>query len=131
MKRIDIICIIDDDPIYVFVTKKALESASWSKTVWHFENGKETYEKLKVCILSKENLPDLILLDINMPIWDGWDFLDEFTQIPIDKEIIIYLVSSSNNPVDIKRARNYKKVNNYLIKPITMEKLKKELQSIC
>lgn len=130
MKSIDIICIIDDDPIHVFVTKKAITSAKIGKTILVFENGKEAFDKLKELMSSKENLPDLILLDINMPIWDGWDFLDEFTQIPVDKEIIIYVVSSSNNPTDLQKASTYKKVNNYLIKPITMEKLKEELKAI-
>nr|WP_321222116.1 response regulator [uncultured Psychroserpens sp.] len=79
---------------------------------------------LKPIMLAGENLPDIILLDINMPIMDGWQFLDEFVKIESHKLITIYIVSSSIDPQDIKRAKKYQNISNYIVKPITIKKLK-------
>lgn len=128
MKKIDIVCIIDDDPTHVFVTKRSLQLGNFCESIMVFRNGKEAFDSLKAICLAGERLPDLILLDINMPVWDGWNFLDEFMQIPIASKIIVYIITSSNNPEDIRRAEQYSLVSNFLIKPITIEKLQAELQ---
>lgn len=65
-----------------------------------------------------------MLLDLNMTIMDGWQFLDEFTKINTDKKIIIYIITSSIDPTDVERSKEYNNVNNYLVKPITLEILK-------
>ncbi len=129
MKKIDIICIIDDDPIHVFFTQESLKEAEIGASIVVYENGKDAFDNLKLLITKEKDIPDLILLDINMPIWDGWDFLDEFTKIPVDKKITIYVVSSSSNPQDMQKAKTYEQVSNFIVKPISMETLKKELQN--
>ncbi len=125
MKKIDIACIIDDDPIFVFGTKRIMQIANFCNGFLVFHNGKEAYDSLRAIILVGEKLPDLILLDLNMPIWDGWHFLDEFTQIPIEKPVTLYIVTSSIDPEDTERAKSYEIVSNYLVKPIKMDDLKK------
>ena len=125
MKKIDIACIIDDDPIFVFGTKRIMQIANFCNGFLVFHNGKEAYDNLRAIILAGEKLPDLILLDLNMPIWDGWHFLDEFTQIPIEKPVTLYIVTSSIDPEDTERAKSYEIVSNYLVKPIKMDDLKK------
>ncbi|MEW7277195.1 hypothetical protein ABW636_01205 [Aquimarina sp. 2201CG1-2-11] len=62
-----------------------------------------------------------------MPILDGWQFLDEFVKIPCAKKIIIYVVSSSIDPEDVLRAKSYQGVSDYIVKPITIERLKEVL----
>jgi len=124
MKKVDIACIIDDDPIFVFGTKRMMTLANFCNNFMVFQNGEEAINYLKPIIQTKNfALPDIILLDINMPIMDGWQFLDEFTSIPNDKKITIYIVSSSIDPQDIARAKEYDTISNYLVKPITSEKL--------
>ncbi|GAL64245.1 hypothetical protein JCM19300_871 [Algibacter lectus] len=59
-----------------------------------------------------------------MPVWDGWQFLDAFKEIPVEDKIDIYILTSSNNEADIERAKNYNIDSNYIVKPITLEKLK-------
>lgn len=130
MKKIDIVCIIDDDPTHVFVASRALEIGNFCETILVFRNGKEAYDKLKAICVAGEKLPDLILLDINMPVWDGWDFLSEFIKIPIEKKITIYIITSSNNPEDMRRAESFNIVSNFLIKPITIDKLKQEFSTM-
>lgn len=69
---------------------------------------------------NSELLPDVIFLDINMPIMNGWQFLDEFKKMQnsIDKNITIYLVSSSFDDRDISRSKDYAEVTDYIIKPV-------------
>ncbi len=130
MKKIDITCIIDDDPIFIFGIKKIMELIGFSKSIMVFQNGEEALNNLKAVISANEKLPDVILLDLNMPILDGWQFLDEFVKIPCEKKIIIYIVSSSVDPEDMLRAKSYELVSDYIVKPVTVEKLKVVLQDI-
>ena len=128
MKKIDIACIIDDDPIFVFGAKKIMQYADFCTAFMIFHNGEEALTNLQSIIRAGEKLPDIILLDLNMPIMDGWQFLDEFTKIKIQKEITIYIITSSIDPTDVERSKAYNKVDNYIVKPITMETLKVLLQ---
>ena len=95
MKKIDIVCIVEDDPTHLFITRKYLELSGIVENIMIYKNGKEAYDKLKAIFLNSESLPEIILLDLNMPIWDGWQFLEEFNKIPIEKEIKIYILTSS------------------------------------
>ena len=73
-----------------------------------------------------ENLPDYIFLDINMPYVDGWMFLADYATLKksLEKEITIFMISSSIDPSDISRARNNSDVRAYVSKPVTPEKFK-------
>ena len=75
-----------------------------------------------------ETLPEVILLDLSMPVMDGWQFLDEFTKVKIEKKITIYIVSSSIDPMDYERAKSYNDIQNYIIKPVQTEDLKSILK---
>lgn len=130
MKKINTICLIEDEPIQTFIATKIIKMSGMCENILIFKNGKEAYEKLSAIILRGENLPEIILLDLNMPIWDGWQFLDEFTKIPISNTVIIYILTSSNDPDDLKKAEIYNLSNSYLVKPITLEQLKTILAEI-
>lgn len=128
MKKIDLTCIIDDDPIFVFGAKKIMELGKVCESFMVFSNGQEAINNLKAIIESNNELPDIILLDINMPIMDGWQFLDEFTKIPTEKEITIFITTSSIDPEDMNKAKTYERVSNYIVKPISTEKLNELFQ---
>jgi CheY-like chemotaxis protein len=130
MKKINLACIIEDEPMHLYITKKLLDLTGMVESLLIFNNGKEAYDKLKAIFKASEKLPELILLDLNMPIWDGWQFLDEFTKIPIQTKVIIYILTSSNNPDDLKRAESYNLSKNYLVKPISLDELKIVLSEI-
>nr|WP_315258506.1 response regulator [uncultured Flavobacterium sp.] len=130
MKKINIACIIEDEPIHLFITKKLLDMTGMVESLLIFSNGKEAYDKLKAIFLASEKLPEIILLDLNMPVWDGWQFLDEFTKIPINTKVTIYILTSSDNPDDIKKAETYSMSKNYLVKPINLDQLKIVLSEI-
>lgn len=123
MRKIKLTYLIDDDEIYIFTAKKLINKTDFSEEVKFFYNGKEALRAIKSKLYNEEELPDVILLDLNMPIMDGWQFLDEFIRIKTKKTIKVYIVSSSVNPTDIERAKTYNMVSNYTVKPISREKL--------
>lgn len=128
MRKIETACIIDDDPIFVFGARRIMEMAKFCKSFLIYGNGKEALEQLKPRIIANENLPELILLDINMPVMDGWQFLEEITKLPPRDTITIYIVTSSIDPADTKRANEYTNLKGYIVKPITIDRLKNMLE---
>jgi CheY-like chemotaxis protein len=125
MKTIRNMTLIDDDDIFVFLTKKAIETTNLVELIKVFGNGLDAINFLRENCNDTHNLPEIILLDLSMPIMDGWQFLDEFTKLApkIDKKIIIYICSSSISPSDVLLAKKSNLVSDYIIKPVTKEKL--------
>ena len=127
--------IVDDDDIFVFLTKKAIDKTVYFNEIIVFNNGLDSIEYIKENIHNPDLLPEVILLDLSMPIMDGWQFLDEYAgfKSQIEKVIVIYVVTSSISPEDIKKAKSIEEVSDFIVKPITHEKLAeviKELQVI-
>lgn len=123
MQKPHIACIIDDDRTFTYLLSKQMKEFSFCETLFIFHNGMEALKYLKPIIELPDSLPDLILLDLNMPVMDGWQFLDEFITFEIDKKITIYIVSSSINLADHQLARHYQQVANFYVKPITKDHL--------
>lgn len=124
--------LIDDDDIFVFLTKKAIENTSLVELIRVFGNGLDAINFLIEHCKDLEALPEIILLDLSMPIMDGWQFLDQFTKLApkIDKKITIYICSSSISPSDVELAKKNDLVSDYIIKPITKDKLIDLLKNI-
>lgn len=122
MKNINSIFVVEDDPISSYVTKLALDQHPSFKKSTEFKNGKEVVDFLKENS-SNRLLPELILLDINMPVLDGWGFLDSFSEMKINKMISVVMLTSSINPEDIKKAQSHELVRGFLSKPLNKEKL--------
>ncbi|MFM2196475.1 MAG: hypothetical protein RL092_2075 [Bacteroidota bacterium] len=116
------ICIVDDDPICVYTTRLLIEATGKFDKISFFSNGKEAFQGLSQLFGTAE-FPQIILLDINMPIWDAWDFLDELNKENADIASSIYVVSSSNDPEDEQRAKAYAQVKGFLLKPIQLNQL--------
>lgn len=117
------ICIIEDDPNYLMLTKKMIEFTSLFSEILTYRNGKQAYEGLIDWQIKNGTFPDIILLDINMPIWDGWDFLDEFSKNEVTWNGFIFIITSSIDKVDQSKATEYSLVKGYLRKPVSFEKI--------
>ncbi|MDX2191389.1 MAG: response regulator [Bacteroidota bacterium] len=117
------ILLIDDDDIFLMLTKKIIENTSFVNQIHTCKNGKEAIELLSENLLNHKTLPEYIFLDINMPVLDGWGFLEEFnqlkTQYPI--QVHIYLISSTISPYDLTRAKENRDVSDIFIKPISKD----------
>ncbi len=112
------IFLVDDDHIYQFTAKKTLESMGLSGRVSTFTDGEQAITFIKQHISDPEDLPDIIFLDINMPIMDGWQFVEEYQKLSFCKKIALYMVSSSVDETDMKRSKDYRVIDDYIIKPV-------------
>ncbi|NOS90375.1 MAG: response regulator [Cyclobacteriaceae bacterium] len=126
-----IVALVDDDSIFQFTATRLIESAKLAQNILHFENGNEALIYLEKNAANTELLPDFLFLDINMPIVDGWMFLEDFEKLKtkLTKEFPIYMVSSSIDPRDMNRAREFAEVKDFVIKPVTIERLTELLNS--
>lgn len=123
MKKINTICLIDDDKIFQYLAQKVITDTHLVKEIDVFSNGLEAIRFLESAKFDKKKLPDLILLDLFMPVMDGWGFLDEYLllQAKLAKKIPIYIVSSSIDPFDIQKFRSISSVTDFIVKPMTKE----------
>ena len=125
MSKIDVLYIIDDDKIYHFTIKKTIQQIDIANNLLSFYNGEEAINFLDEAISNSQNMPDVILLDMNMPVMDGWQFMENYVLLKpkIGKKIQIYMVSSSVYEEDIERAKSISEISDYIIKPITKSQL--------
>ncbi|WP_282069405.1 response regulator [Olleya namhaensis] len=130
MKHIDTTCLIDDDRIFIFAAKRILKATNFCNNFTIYNNGAEALTGLRDIIKSGNNIPDLILLDLNMPIMDGWQFLDEFVKIENSKKTTLYIVSSSIDPADSEKAKQYEQITDFIVKPITKDTLTEIVNTI-
>ena len=126
MKKINSVCIIDDDSIYVYIVKRLMDECNFCDSIIEFENGKEGIEGI-IDLNATKKLPNIIFLDLSMPIMSGWEFLDAFakTEISNKEDIKIIVMSSSINPNEIEMIKAYPMVTDYIVKPITPSDLDK------
>jgi CheY-like chemotaxis protein len=132
-----ILC-IDDDPITLMLCKKVISKSSFSKEVITAQNGEEAlhhfnnlkYHNSKNTVSKK---PELIFLDLNMPVMGGWEFLDHFTSSDYNEfnNANVIVLSSTIDPEDLAKAKKYPIIIDFLSKPITipmLEYLKKKIE---
>ncbi|MEJ1221702.1 response regulator [Sediminicola sp. 1XM1-17] len=127
MEKKGSICIIDDDRIFVFGTRKIMKKIGFKGDLIVYNNGQDAVEGLTEMSQENKKLPSLILLDLNMPIMNGWEFLEEYKKIPLGQKngVTLYIMSSSVDPIDCERAKSYTEVKNYILKPVTPQDLDK------
>jgi CheY-like chemotaxis protein len=125
--KVDSVCIIDDDLIYQFLAKEEIEYTNLVGKIMFFDDGEKAIHFLAATLDNNDvaSLPDVIFLDINMPIMDGWEFLEAYLLLKprIGKNIVIYIVSSSIDIRDLDKARSISEVSDYIIKPISNKRL--------
>lgn len=116
------IMLIDDDQIFNFLNKRIVDKLQLFNEVEVFNDAKEAFEALKI----RKFLPEFILLDIRMPLMDGFEFLDEFDALPEDftKQSKIIIVTSSLLHDDHEKCKEYRNVVGFLPKPLDAERLK-------
>ena len=127
---LDLILCVDDDPITLMLCKKVIGKTTFSNEIITAQNGEEAllyFDTIKKNHKTDNNiqLPQLIFLDLNMPVMGGWEFLDSFSTSNYDNfnTIKVVVLSSTIDPEDLKKANTYSMVIDFLPKPITLSML--------
>jgi CheY-like chemotaxis protein len=117
------ILLVDDDSIANFLIERIVQSTGLARNIWKALNGQEA---LKIFTdHSSSSLPEVVLLDLNMPIMNGFEFLEAYNCLEFHEKdhVLIILVTSSNNPSDIEKAKELG-IKYYLTKPISADTIK-------
>ncbi|MDX2190744.1 MAG: response regulator [Bacteroidota bacterium] len=127
MKQFKNIMLIDDDPINNLISSKTIQIFDPEVSITEYDDPSAALEYLKA--QSKErnqNLPDVIFLDINMPVINGWNFLEEYKHLLqyLNKDIELFLLTSSTNHKDMQKAKSFPIITHYISKPLTIEGIK-------
>mgnify|MGYP003656159379 CR=1 FL=1 len=125
MIQFDTIFLVDDDPINNLINKRLLSKVDIAKNILEFLEGEDALNKLKDFNPSQSIL---IFLDINMPVLNGWEFLEKYQEMHPDRCDKIVIVSSSIDYQDRLKAQGYKSVTGFLEKPLTLEKIKIQVE---
>lgn len=116
-----VVLLIDDNPIDLMINEKTIERYDSSITIHKAASGKEALEMLR----NGSTKPNCILLDIKMPVMNGFEFLDELDKLEIEKNFGIHMLSSSIDPSDLREADEREIVKSYIEKPLSTDKLTK------
>ncbi len=128
MKKNKTICIIDDEEINQFILTTIIKNLNSEIKILSFNNGEVALNAIKQLLDSNEDMPDIILLDLNMPVMGGWQFMDEYVKLHIGTKTAIYIITSSSSPDDKKKAKTYSEISDYLTRPIATNTLKEIIE---
>ncbi|MCS6821063.1 MAG: response regulator [Microscillaceae bacterium] len=130
-KKYYTVMLIDDNEIDNLINQRIIESAGICEHIYTHTGGRSAIEFLKNAekiakiVGNNDCLPEIIFLDIDMPLMDGFQFLDEFESLPklIKEYCKIVMLTSSINAKDVKKSKRYANVKEYINKPLTKESL--------
>jgi CheY-like chemotaxis protein len=121
MKKVKSILLVDDDSTSNFMAQLLLEDLNVAEQINTTLNGQEALDYIQIHCTG-DTCPNLILLDINMPVMNGFEFLEHFRQLPVSNKIQVVMLTSSVYHKDMEKAKDYQ-INHYISKPLTTEKL--------
>lgn len=126
MAKFKDVLLVEDDPITIMVCERIIKMTFFAEKVTSCENGRIAFDFL-FSVRDKDIMPKIIFLDINMPVMNGWDFLEELDKVKFEfKELPrIYLLSSTVDPEDHTKAKDFVLVKDFIPKPLSKEALEK------
>ena len=126
-KKLKCILLIDDNPDDNFMHERVINKMEIAEKVEVALNGEEG---IKYLTEKTDTPPELIFLDINMPKMNGWEFLDEYKDLPAEQraKVVLLMLTTSVNPSDKERANQIKELTGFEVKPLVREKLEAILE---
>ncbi len=126
MKKLNTVLLIDDDEPTNYFNRMVIEESGLVENIVVLEMAEEALKYLSTEENGKYPKPDLIFLDINMPGMNGWEFLSEYEKLPISQQgkVIVVMLTTSLNPDDFERAKEYEQIEEFFSKPLTIEGVK-------
>ncbi|MCU0444046.1 MAG: response regulator [Microscillaceae bacterium] len=128
LDQISKVLVVDDNEIDTLICAKVIESHRLAKEVVVHNQPQEALNYLiGLAQTHPDQFPDLIFLDLNMPVMDGWDFLQEYKKIlvSISKKVILMVTSCTTDYKDFAEIKKHQEISGFMDKPITADKLKK------
>ena len=122
--------VIDDDDINIFIIKKIVAKTGYNVEMVSKNNGQLAIDYLRQVADDRAQFPHLMLIDINMPILNGWEFLDAYDGLETDLKSDMYMLSSSVYENDIEKAKTYRTIKGFISKPLSLERLTELLRQI-
>jgi CheY-like chemotaxis protein len=134
-RKLNCVLLVDDDEGHNYLTRLVIEEAAAARHIRAVWNGSEAIDYLAGKGAFAENdekypKPDLILLDINMPVMDGWDFIEEYRRLEDSRKsrTMIVILTTSSNPDDRERARRIPDIADFRVKPLTPQAIDEVVQ---
>lgn len=125
MNKLKTILLVDDYDADNFIHRLVVERYGCAEHIEVSRDGKQAIDYLKSCVANDKPLPELIFLDINMPVMNGWEFLEQFHTLRDSKPggAVVVMLTTSLNPDDRARAESYPEVRSFTYKPLTESRL--------
>jgi CheY-like chemotaxis protein len=125
-KKVQRAFIIDDDEVYIYAIKRLIKIQNLCDEVLVFTDGKQAVDYLEEHQNDGTPMPEVIMIDVNMPVLDGWGFIEAFQKMDLEstKNTKLFMISSSIDPRDVKKAKEIPLIIKYIFKPITFDELK-------
>ncbi len=126
------ILIVDDDPIGLYLAERIVKRQGFFSTITSFQSSVEALRFFRQRVLDGRRLPHVILLDLNMPLMDGWDFLEALKPLTdqLQNRSYICLLTSSVAAADIDRAQAHPLVEAFLSKPLKSHEMQKIYEKV-
>lgn len=130
MNKLKNVILIDDCKATNYIHKLVIEKYGFAENVKEFMNGGEALDYLSTMPESRDAAPELIFLDLNMPVVNGWEFLEQYTLLPVERQAgaVVVMLTTSLNPDDEARATAIAGVKAFASKPLTLEKIDQILE---
>lgn len=130
MKKVECILLVDDDEATNYLNELMITELDLTEHLLQARNGKMALDLLQEHARQHQRLPNLILIDINMPVMDGFAFINAYRQLNLHSNpSLIAVLTTSPNASDMERVRNIG-INDYIVKPLTEQTLLKLLEKL-